>query len=335
MTALAPPPPRGLLGTLQERWQRRSRSWLQHRIPPARHLQLDHRTIFILPHRQSLGFLLMLGLMFVGAINYESNLAFALVFLLLGMFLVSLLHTFRNLSGLQVTAVAGPAVFAGDSAEFSIILSRSGERSHDGLLLSFQDCSTVSCDLVHEAEQRVALLVPAPRRGWLDPGRLRIETVFPFGLCRAWSLPDLQLRCLVYPRPLACDLTQLLAASSRDGHTLPRQGSDDFHGLREYRSGDPLRHVAWKNLARGQGMLVKEYASPVDREVRLHWEQFAGMEVEERLSRLCWCVLRLAEADVEFGLELPGTVLPPARGAEHCRQALEALARHGCAEDAA
>ena len=97
---------------LLERWQVRFMHWVTRRIPPARNVVLNHRNIFILPNKQGLGFLFVLSLMFIGAINYEANLAFALVFLLLGMFVLSIFYTFRNLSGLHVSAVPGASVFA-------------------------------------------------------------------------------------------------------------------------------------------------------------------------------------------------------------------------------
>lgn len=188
-------------------------------------------------------------------------------------------------------------------------------------------------DLIEEREVRASLFVAAPRRGWLDPGRIVVDTVFPFGICRAWSLPDLRLRlrlrCLVYPRPQECDLDWLLANQLHAGNTTLVRGSDDFHSLREYRAGDPLKHVAWKNFARGQGMLLKEFASTMDQKVWLRWEMFSDLDIESRLSRLCWCAIRLDETGIDFGLEIPGRSIAPAKGEVHYRQVLEALALYG------
>lgn len=325
----------GMLRQLQERWRQRFDGWVRRRIPPARELVLGHHNIFILPNQQGLGFMFVLALMFIGAVNYEANLAFALVFLLIGMFVLSIFYTFRNLAGLHVAAVPGPSVFAGELAELTVILNRRGKRTHESLQLAFPGSRKAVCDLVKGHEQRISLHVPAERRGWLRPGRLVIESVFPFGICRAWSLLDLQLRALVYPRPVECDLDWVLNSQQHSGATMLVRGSDDFHSLREYRIGDPLRHVAWKNFARGQGMLIKEYASAMDQKVWLRWEQFPDLDTEGRLSRLCWCVLRLDEAGIDFGLELPGCRIPPARGPAHYRKALESLALFGLAEEGA
>lgn len=310
-------------------WQQRFARWVDRRIPPARQLVLGHRNIFILPNKQGLGFAVVLALMFIGAVNYESNLAFALVFLLIGMFVLSIFHTFRNLAGLVISAVPGPAVFAGEMAEVIVVLRREGRRTYESMELSCRGARKQSADMIDIREARVGLYLPAQQRGWLDPGRLVIETVFPFGICRAWSLLDLQLRLLVYPKPQECDLDWLLSNQLHTGNTTLVRGSDDFHSLREYRVGDPLRHVAWKNYARGQGMLVKEYASTMDQKVWLRWDMFQELDTESRLSRMCWCAIRLDEAGLDFGLELPGTTFAPAKGEMHYRRVLEALALFG------
>ncbi|MES2625771.1 MAG: DUF58 domain-containing protein [Pseudomonadota bacterium] len=311
---------------LLERWQQHFMHWVSRRIPPARNVVLNHRNIFIIPNQQGLGFLFVLLLMFIGAINYEANLAFALVFLLLGMFVLSIFYTFRNLSGLHVSAVPGAAVFAGEKAEITVILNRHGNRTYENIQVSFPGSRKAAVDVVQTSEQRLNLYVPTHKRGRLAPGRLQVETVFPFGICRAWSLPDLDFSCLVYPAPVACDLDWLIANQPHAGNTRLMRGNDDFHGLREYQRGDSLKHVAWKIFARGQGMFTKQYASNMDERIWLRWDMFPELNTEARLSRLCYCVLKLDASGIDYGLELPGVSIAPAKGSGHYAKVLETLA---------
>src|SRR5690606_8772000 len=124
---------------------------------------------------------------------------------------------FRNLAGLQVSAVTGHSVFAGEKAEITVILNRRGERRHESVQVFFPGSRMTVADLLEAHEQHVNLYVPADRRGFFRPGRLVIDTVYPFGICRAWSLIDLDLQCLVYPRPVACDMDWVLQQQSQEG----------------------------------------------------------------------------------------------------------------------
>jgi uncharacterized protein (DUF58 family) len=321
--------PPGVLAQWRAAWRDHFSTWVLRRIPPARNIVLGHRNIFIIPNKQGLGFLFVLGLMFIGAANYEVNLGFSLVFLLLSMFMLSIFYTFRNLSGLHISAVPGAPVFAGEKAEITVILNRHGSRTYESVQVCFPGARAQVADLLAHTEARLSLYVPSHRRGRINPGRLVVDTVFPFGICRAWSLVDLDFSFLAYPRPVECDLDYLLANQQTSGNTTVTRGNDDFHSLREYQRGDSLKHVAWKQFARGQGMFTKEYASNIDRKIWLRWEMFAGMSVEERLSRLCYCVLKLDTAGVDYGLELPTVSIQPAKGSMHYAKMLETLALYG------
>ena len=307
-------------------WRRNFVRWVTKRIPPSPHVELDLNNIFIIPNRQGLAFFCVLVLMFIGAINYEISLAFGLVFLLLGMFILTIFYTYRNLSGLHLSAVSDSMIFAGENAEITIILNRYGKRIYKAIELSFPQSRKLVANLIEDKEQRVNLFVPTLKRGYLDPGRLRIETFFPFGICRAWSLIDLDIQCLVYPKPIPCDLDLLNSSDEDAGKINVTRGNDDFYNLREYQVGDPLKHVAWKNFARGQGMYTKQYSSNVDDKIWLRWRLFPDLNEEDRLSRLCYCVLKLDAAGVDYGLDIPGKLIEPNKGSEHYRLVLRALA---------
>src|SRR5574343_1575638 len=85
-------------------------------------LRLGQRRVFIVPSRGGLLFALALVVMLVGAINYNLALGHALVFLLAGLGIVGMIHTFRTLYGLVVTPGRCEPVFAGQTALFAITL---------------------------------------------------------------------------------------------------------------------------------------------------------------------------------------------------------------------
>jgi uncharacterized protein (DUF58 family) len=183
----------------------------------------------------------------------------------------------------------------------------------------------------HEAAT-VRLYVKARRRGRFRPGRMLVETHYPLGLLRAWSWVDLDARALVYPRPLFEALPRPGAGPREEGELTDPQGSDDFVDIRDYRAGDPPRHILWRSYARGASLAVKQYASYQEARLWLDLDAERG-DLEERLSRLTGHVLLASRLDREFGLRLGATVLGPARGEAHRERALRALALHGIADE--
>lgn len=321
--------PAELRQRIRERARARWLRWINRRIPPAKTVTLDQRRIFIFPNRIGFSFLLTLLIMLVASINYQNNMGFALTFLLANLFVIAVLHTFANMAGLTIHAVRATPVFAGQHSEFEIRFSRADNRHHYAIHGGWKGSDPVSVNIVKQNEVHAHLFVETQQRGWHNPGRLLLETVYPLGLLRTWTWVDLDIHALVYPRPLASGPLPGIAADKPDGSSVPISGSDDFHGLRDYRPGDSLRHVFWKSVAKGQPLQTKQYTAYADRSVWLDWVLFDGLPTEQRLSHLCHWVLEFDRANEEYGLRLPGIVVAPGLGENHRALVLRHLALFG------
>lgn len=316
--------------SLLERIRARFATWIDRRIPPAREVTLDQRRIFIFPSRVGLFFGICLLVMLLTSINFQNNLSYALTFLLVTLFIVAVLHTYANLSGLTLRAVSAHPAFPGQHSRFDVLLRRSKQRDHYALQLQWPDSSAALVNLVDDDTELVQLHLPVgKRRGWYSPGRLRLESTYPLGLLRCWTWVDLDLPALVYPRPVASDELPGVASDASDGAAVPIAGSDDFYGFRDYRKGDSLRHIYWQGVAKGQSPQSKQYTAYAQRSVWLDWELFPGTDTELRLSYLCYWALAFSREEQEYGLRLPGLSIDPDCGLAHRDNVLRALALYG------
>jgi len=307
-------------------FSQRMQRWLAARLPAVTQIRLDRRNIFILPTGPGLLFLAASTLIFITAINYILSMAFGLAFLMISVFLLSILYTFRNLQQLSLRRLPAEPVFAGQEAAFMVLLQREGKRAHEMLELGFPGQRVSLANLLDDVEVRVPLYLPAPQRGLLKAPRLRVQTRFPLGLWRAWSIVDLSMQCIVFPAPVPGPLSGRANATASGQSEASVAGTEDFQGLRSYQPGDSLKQVAWKSFARGQGLQVKQFVDQADDRLMLDWAMLPGLEPEERLSRLCHWVLELERSGVDYGLRLPGVEIDMGRGAEHRLRALTALA---------
>ncbi len=310
-----------------ERSPRFSR-WLDRRIPPTRRLTLSQQSIFIFPTVTGFLFGGLIVLLILGAINYQNSLVYGVAFTLGSLFLVTILYTFRNLSGLTIELISASTGFVGEDIEFQVRVSRPKGRGREGIQLGWVGAIAQWAEVYDSEASAVRLFVRARRRGWLVPGRLLIETQYPLGLLRAWTWVDLGARALVYPQPLFMDQPEHVARRGEDGELMDPQGSDDFNDMRAYRQGDPVRHVMWRVYARSDQLVVKEYTSYLDPRLMLDFDRVSG-DVEERLSRLTGMTLNAARSSSEFGLILPNAKIGPGLGDQHRDSILSALALYG------
>lgn len=316
--------------TLHERFV----AWaLRIRPPEPTPVILSQRRVYVLPSRAGLLYAVSLLVMLVGAINYNLSLGYALVFLLAGLGVTTILHTFRNLAGVAITVGATTPVHAGDTARFPLILHNPNVRARHLLRLSLPDQAAMHCEVPALGNARVLLPLPAVRRGWLAMPRATIETVWPLGLVRTWSYAAPGLECLVYPTP-AHTVPPLSTFGDLQGGRLPSDsGDEDFAGLRRHQPSDPPHHIAWKTAARlgpDASLQTKQFAGTAAQALWLDWHVLpTGMDVETRLSVLARWVLDAEAAGLSWGLRLPDSEISQARGPDHAHACLKALALHG------
>ncbi len=113
------------------------------------------------------------------------------------------------------------------------------------------------------ASVRVAVAATPLRRGWIDFEGVELLRPDPLGICRARlrvAVPD---RVLALPRRHAVPALHLAARRhyQRGGVSLALAVGDsqEFAALRDYRHGDPRRHIHWRSFAKTGKLIVKEY----------------------------------------------------------------------------
>jgi uncharacterized protein (DUF58 family) len=316
--------------TLHERFV----AWALRILPPEPvPVTLTQRRVYVLPSRAGVLFVISLIVMLIGAINYNLSLGYALVFLLAGLGIATILHTFRNLVGLAITIGSAAPIFAGETARYPIILHNPDPRKRHLLRLSLPSQPFMHCDVPAAGDERLLLAFPTHRRGWLPMPRITLETRWPLGLIRAWSYAAPACLCLVYPQPAHAVPPAPTFGDLKGGGLSSDTGDEDFAGLRRHQPSDPPHHVAWKTAARlgpDAPLQTKQFAGMAAQALWLDWTALpSGMDVETRLSILARWVLDAEAAGLSWGLRLPNTEVPQAHGHNHRHACLQALALYG------
>lgn len=314
--------------------RRRVARWIAartHRQPGP--VRIARQRIYIVPTRFGYGFGLLLLVMLLGAMNYSNSMAFALTFLLMGLGLLGMHHTHANLLNLHVRAGRREPVFAGDAAGFELWLDNPSDTVRYTVALGWPDApATQFLDVPARGHQSGVLLLPAPRRGWLQAPRFAVATEFPLGLLHAWTWIELDMQVLVYPRPANDGRAPPAWGGTGGPLAHERPGVDEFTGLRAYAAGDAPRSIHWKNFARLNQPVVKRFGESQSEARVLHWDQLAGLDPEVRLSQLTRWLLDAEIQSVAYQLVLPDVQLGPGLGGSHRQECLRALALYGLDE---
>jgi len=304
----------------------RVQRWLRRRLPPLQQVVLDQKRIFIFLSAEGALYSVLLLIVFIAGVNYANNLVLGFCFFLGSVLVVTIHHTYAHLSGLQIEVIDGLDSEVGASAQYRLKIAPTGRRPHRQIRLEWAD-QVQQIDTL-SAAQVLSFALPTPQRGQFLPPRLKVSTIYPLGILRAWSYLYFQVPVWVSPQPIACELVEQGAyAAADDEQSVERiTGQDEFEGLNTFVAGESMARISWAHLARGQGLLSKHFSDPRGQQQLLDYQRMPLASHELRLSYLAYWVKQFAAQQVAFGLRLPQAELPVGTGEQHLRAALRLLA---------
>ncbi|PWF54568.1 DUF58 domain-containing protein [Massilia glaciei] len=323
--------------------RRKADKWLfQLRGAEPGEVYLNQRRVFILPTGAGVGFFGLVLLLLVGSVNYNLGLGYALTFGVGLCAVVDMYLTHRNLVALHLRPGRAQPVFAGEEALFELHIINRTARARYALWIDFQSAGEARhvADAGAGGEAATTLSCATIGRGWLAAPRVRLATRFPLGLFNAWSYWQPDLRVLVYPFPEKLgEPLPLLSGTGAEGHG--RAGEDDFAGIRSFQQGDPMRRLAWRQIARldlelGGQLVTKHFEGGAGEDLVLDFNALPGtLDLELRLSRMTRWVLDAEQRALPYALRIGRHDFAPALGDAHRAACLRALALHALAGERA
>ncbi len=236
---------------------------------------LRRRLIFRSEGRWYVGITFAIGL---AAMNTGTNLLYLILGMLLSLILVSGVLSEWSFRALVLERQHAATCRAGEP--LGVILQvRNRKRvipaiavrfeEHAELVVAPEPCA-VALHVGPRAKVRLRYKVTFGRRGAQQLERIDLASGFPFGLFDKVISLSIPSPVLVYPRihPLAASFGEQLGleqGSSFEGARSRGRGLD-FRGVREYRSGDELKHIHWRSSARVGSLRTRVFeGSPIPR----------------------------------------------------------------------
>lgn len=218
-------------------------------------------------------YLTIMFALFTGAMLTKSNMLLLVFALMAGPFIINGWMTFGMLQAARVTRTTPPRAMVGEL--FSVELTLSNTRPLMSIwIMSVRDT------IEHVREELTATILfarVAPRssqaghyqlrlmrRGRFQLGPLLTFSRFPLGLVeRSRQFSD-SAEILVYPRIgrlSSAFRRRWMGATELVARPQPHSGvfHDEFHRLREFRTGDNPRDIHWRTSARRGELILREY----------------------------------------------------------------------------
>ena len=306
----------------------------------AEERRIAGRHVSLRPTKLCVSMLALSVAIWVGAVNYQVNVAYAICFWVLAFIGIAALMTRRQLLGLHLTIRYEGEVFAGDTAEAEISTEHSGRRAR---VFWWRSESRENVDedsnTDYSAWQRCQLSgslksapliwrIPVQRRGYFPrPLLLRLATSAPFGMFHAECRAEWHTEAVVYPAPLPH--SDFGTHDVPDPEQTPQRAGmhgEDIAFLKPHINGASLQHIAWKTYAKRGELMDKVFDEPppaVHSEIISYQDYPAGTPADKLASLLAHRVLQADKTGAPYTLQLPNLTLAPQNGLrEKCLHAL-------------
>jgi uncharacterized protein (DUF58 family) len=289
--------------------------------------------------RWGLAYLVASIILGLAAVNTGNNALMAVLGLALGSYVVSGVWSRQVLANIEATIELPSEIYAGRPAVTGVEIENTSRfLPAYGLVVRDSDGRAV----IHEpfmaklACHRHTVELVFPDRGRHQVGAWRLNVLLPLGffIKSKMLVPDREV--LVYPRLLPkSSVSVRRGGGRRSPDALEARGREgEVTQLRDFREGDELRSLHWKQTARQRRFIVVERQRTAEKPVFFvvdpRLEDPADPRQRDRFERLVsevatGAVLRLREG-VPVGIVIGSLVVPPVRFLRQAPMLLRPLA---------
>jgi uncharacterized protein (DUF58 family) len=215
------------------------------------------------PTRRAVAFAGGALLLFGVGTNVQAGWVLVVAALLIGILVAGVVLPLRGLRGISVARRTPRTATAGEPLPVTLDVSNTSRHARALFRVSDEFCGSAYAVVgavgpgqtrSYEANRDGA------RRGIHETGPCRLETGAPFGMISVRRDVLVASPTVVYPKVYDARAWRLRGPS---GWPAPASVGD-VSSVRDYRPGDPLRHIHWRSVARRGQLVVREF----DREVQ-------------------------------------------------------------------
>jgi uncharacterized protein (DUF58 family) len=275
----------------------------------------------------------------LAAVNTGNNALMAVLGLALGSYVVSGMWSRQVLGNVEATIELPSEIFAGRPAVIGVEIENTSRflpayglvvRDSDGRIVIHEPL------LVTMGQRRHSVELVFPDRGRHEFGAWRLDVLLPLGFFLKSKELIFDREVLVYPRLLPTSSASVRRGGGRRSpDALESRGREgEVTQLRDFREGDELRSLHWKQTARQQRLVVVERQRTAEKPVFFvvdpRLEDPADTRQRDRFEHLVSevataVVLRLQEG-VPVGIVIGSLVVPPVRSVRQGPMLLQPLA---------
>lgn len=291
---------------MQTGFKQQLSQWIAKRFQVGVSKTLRQKDVLVFIYKQGFLYLILILITFIAGINYANNLILGFCFLISAILCISFYLTFKQLHALQIDVVI-PEVGQVNQTLILKLVFKQPVSSARYLRIQWQTQEQLV--YLDQTQHSIELPVVVAVRGHYEFETIKIYSTYPLGLVRAWTY--LSPKQKIWIAPKAYDWQKEHKSQPTSAHDR----LDEFKELRGFQQGDSYQNVAWKQVARGQGFLIKMFEAQASHQyLEIDYQQIPAQGHEEKLSFMMGLVEQCEQLGDDYALILPHARLESGQG---------------------
>ncbi|KTD31630.1 transmembrane protein [Legionella moravica] len=299
--------------------------WINNRTPLTNPQILGSNNIYILPSGLGWIYGLIVLTLCSGAINYQISTLFLMTFLMAVIGLTSAWEAHSNLKDLSVQLISVEDTPQGKPAQVTLLI-QSNTKTRFGVVFQIANQPVTRIENIPPEGMQFILPVETTERGCFALPRIKISSLYPFGIFKVWGYARFDLHYYVYPSALSPDFWPP-PVSNQQGERKNALGDEEFFDLKQVENPWVQPNlIAWKIAAKGQGWYLKTRDNTEEDYWQFKLNDLPMQPIEIKLQNLCYWLLTAEQNGLVYSLDLTQNATPFDRGEHHLRRCLRQLA---------
>lgn len=301
------------------------------------HAKFHLQNTFIMPTKFGWSIIGVALCLFVLGTNYQNNVILGVSYLLVSIILLAIFHNYFFFIQHQIKLDTIESDFENRRLKLRGTIFSQGRYCGGEIKLKIsKDIYRLQVTANSDAPQPFTVKLPKYKRGIHKLPVVTVRASYGFGFFYCWSYILYQQPLVVYPSierapSILHNQTDKAAGSVKTASQLAT--SDSLQGIRPHVKTDPIYHVSWKHVAKGQGLVTKDFFEKAGATGWLKLTDYQHVDCERALKIICYQVQELSKTNAVFGLDLGTTKVLPNNGDNHLVECLTQLAAYDIREN--
>ncbi|GEM_PF-1369639 len=297
------------------------------------HAKFNIHNTFIMPTKFGWSLIGVTLCLFVLGTNYQNNVILAVCYLLVSILLLAIFHNYFFFTQHEIKLESVDADFENRNLKLRGTIFSQGRYAGGELGLEYsREVFKIALSANANSPQTFQVKLPKYKRGIHKLPVIAVTATYGFGFFYCWSYIIHNKSLVVYPC-IERSTAQLHNKTDKEMGSVDASSqlstSDNLQGIRPYVNTDPIYHVSWKHVAKGQGLVTKDFVEKAGSSGWLKLSDYHHLDIERALKVICYQIQALGKSNATFGLDLGSTKILPNNGNKHLDECLYQLACYG------